>query len=265
MRLAVIADIHGNLQALEAVLADVRRWSPDLLLVGGDIVLHGPDSLQVLKLLSTIDHIAIRGNAEERVLQTPEEESADEHPVVRLSRFIKEQLGSHWLGYISSLPDHRYFSVRGNNDVCLSHGVPGDPFRGVVWSDERERYLLSDPEWPKRFVPPDELKKILRNIPANLFITAHIHRQFQRYVEGVTIVNPGPATGEHIFCSGQIMAEYMICDLSPKLGAWSFIFRQVPFDAETTLSRLEALKRDCDAVEWEIRSGPLSFLSRYRQ
>lgn len=38
MRWAVIADIHGNLQALEAVLADLEKWRPDLLLIGGDIV-----------------------------------------------------------------------------------------------------------------------------------------------------------------------------------------------------------------------------------
>ena len=140
MRIAVIADIQGNLQALEAVLADIKKWAPDLLLVGGDIILHGPDSLGVLELLSTIDHTAICGNCEKRVLQVPEEESLSDHPIEKLARFTRRQIGTHWCNYISNLPDHRYLSIRGNDDVCLSHGVPGDSFRGIGLMNESKRY-----------------------------------------------------------------------------------------------------------------------------
>jgi predicted phosphodiesterase len=102
MRIAVIADIQGNIQALEAVLADIKKWVPDLLLVGGDIILHGPDSLGVLELLSTIDHTAVCGNCEKRVLQVPEEESLSDHPIEKLARFTRRQIGTHWCNYISN-------------------------------------------------------------------------------------------------------------------------------------------------------------------
>ncbi|MFC6590670.1 metallophosphoesterase family protein [Deinococcus lacus] len=55
MRLAVIADIHGNLDALRAVLADIRSQGADQILVNGDVVNRGPDSVAVLELLLALE------------------------------------------------------------------------------------------------------------------------------------------------------------------------------------------------------------------
>lgn len=76
MRIACISDIHGNLPALEAVLADVRAQSPDLTLSLGDQVNFGPQPLQVLQLLESEGVPCLLGNHEQRVLALREASDA---------------------------------------------------------------------------------------------------------------------------------------------------------------------------------------------
>ena len=76
MRIACISDIHGNLPALEAVLADVRAQSPDLTLSLGDQVNFGPQPLQVLQLLESKGIPCLLGNHEQRVLALREASDA---------------------------------------------------------------------------------------------------------------------------------------------------------------------------------------------
>ena len=53
MRIVVLSGIHGNVYALESVLADMKSFTPDLVLVAGDMIGGGPHSREVLELLST--------------------------------------------------------------------------------------------------------------------------------------------------------------------------------------------------------------------
>ncbi|NJN15080.1 MAG: metallophosphoesterase family protein [Oscillochloris sp.] len=73
MRIAVLADIHSNLIALEAVVADIEAWSPDIVIVAGDVVNRGPDArdclLRILQLRAERGWRVIRGNHEGYVLR----------------------------------------------------------------------------------------------------------------------------------------------------------------------------------------------------
>jgi predicted phosphodiesterase len=66
MRIAVVSDIHGNLTALEAVLADLRKVSADLIVQGGDLV-GGSSDAEVIDLVRECDWPGVCGNAEERI------------------------------------------------------------------------------------------------------------------------------------------------------------------------------------------------------
>ena len=72
MRIAVLSDIHGNLPALRTVIADIDAWSPDLVVVGGDIVNRGPRSGECLDVLVERQWAdgwrLLRGNHEDFVL-----------------------------------------------------------------------------------------------------------------------------------------------------------------------------------------------------
>ena len=73
MKVAILADVHGNLQALSAVCDHVDRWRPDAVLVAGDIVNRGPRSLECYDLVcarrASDGWIVIRGNHEEYIME----------------------------------------------------------------------------------------------------------------------------------------------------------------------------------------------------
>ena len=62
MRIAVLADVHGNLPALEAVLADAAAHGADRYVVNGDAVNRGPQGVEVLRRLATLDAAYTLGN-----------------------------------------------------------------------------------------------------------------------------------------------------------------------------------------------------------
>jgi predicted phosphodiesterase len=64
MRLAILADIHGNIHALQAVAAKLETLQPDAIIVDGDIINAVPFSNEVLDFLRAADWVAIRGNHE---------------------------------------------------------------------------------------------------------------------------------------------------------------------------------------------------------
>jgi predicted phosphodiesterase len=256
MRIAVIADIHGNIHALESILDDLRIWAPDITIAAGDLTFKYADSLAVLEALSTIDHIALRGNADERVIHASgASPSENEHPIMSLARYTGAQVGSEWLDYLMNLPEHTYLSVRGTNDVCIAHGVPGETGRTIGSSNEREEYLEQHPdeEWPSRILRPEEVRTALNKAGSTLFISAHSHTQFYRHIEKTDIANPGAVTGQHVYREGVLMAEYMICELAPKRNVWRFIFRQLPYDHEAAVQSVRELEGECpEGIAWAL-------------
>ena len=256
MRLAVLADIHGSIHALETILADVSGWAPDITVVAGDLTFRFPRCQEVLELLQNKQCHILKGNADLRVLQAPD---TSEHPVHAFARYTKERLGNDWIKVLSDLPDHMYLSVRGTDDVCIAHGLPGDPWTGVTWSAERENYLVrTSSEWPSRLAKPADLSAKLESMGSSLFITAHIHRQFCRYIREVTVVNPGAGMGHSVFRNGSLMAEYLICDLVPRHNVWSFIFRQIPYDYDAAVKDLRSKRHECpEGVDWILGILPV--------
>src|SRR5689334_13595071 len=65
MRIAIVSDIHGNLTALEAVLADLRESSPDLILQGGDLPHGGANPAEVLDRIRDLGWPGVIGNTDE--------------------------------------------------------------------------------------------------------------------------------------------------------------------------------------------------------
>ncbi len=65
MRLAILADIHGNLPALEAVLRDAEQHAIDEIVVAGDLVTHGPHPNEAMRLLRAGHSRMIRGNGDD--------------------------------------------------------------------------------------------------------------------------------------------------------------------------------------------------------
>lgn len=179
MQVAVISDIHGNLPALEAVIAHVDAWSPDLVVVGGDIINRGPRSGACLDLLvgrrETHDWHLLRGNHEEFVLDCGEPGrplSGPAYEMKRFAHFALSQVGPH-IKMLQTLPD------------VFEKPAPDGALLRIVHASMRSNrdgiYPMSVDEDIRRQIAP---------APA-VFVTGHTHRPLMRRVDDTLVVNIG--------------------------------------------------------------------------
>ena len=137
MRLAVLADIHGNIHALEAVLADLHLQVPDMVVVLGDSVIKFPHNRTVLEVLDDLPHVGIAGNME-RGLQR---QLGDEIPdlsqydtgkgVLFLKRQAIAQIGVERVAQFHDLSTERSLSLIESEDTLLCHGSPGSLTKSI--------------------------------------------------------------------------------------------------------------------------------------
>ena len=88
MKLAVLADVHGNLTALETVIEDIERWRPDRVIVAGDLINRGPRSADCLACIEgyikTEGWIPLKGNHEDYVIAQSKPDSPREGPLAEI-------------------------------------------------------------------------------------------------------------------------------------------------------------------------------------
>ncbi len=112
-RLAVLADIHSNLPALEAVLDDLAQFNVDRIIVAGDVVNWGAFSSQVMERLAGLDCAFIRGNNELYLTdwQTPRMPASWE--IFTLPPYTISATGHRWMNVISTWPDSLTTTLQG--------------------------------------------------------------------------------------------------------------------------------------------------------
>jgi predicted phosphodiesterase len=128
MRIAVVSDIHGNLNALNAVLEDLHRVSPDLVLHGGDLADGGSSPIEIVDIIRGLGWQGVMGNTDE-MLTRPEslEEFASQSsapPTLwtvmrRIADATRSALGDERLAWLSELP-----AVITRPDLALVHATP---------------------------------------------------------------------------------------------------------------------------------------------
>ena len=178
MKMVALYDIHGNLPALDAVLKEVEQEHPDLILVGGDIVL-GPMPRAVLeRLLAFGDTIHfIRGNCEREVVAAfdglPPRPGMSE-AVSECMRWTAKQLERSQRDFLAQLPELAAFTVDGLGEVLFCHGSP-----------------RSDEEMMTAATPEERLRPMLAGVRQRVVVCGHTHMQFDRPIDGMRIVNAG--------------------------------------------------------------------------
>lgn len=172
MRIAALYDVHGNLTALEAVLAEVEREEVDLVLVGGDAA-AGPQAEATLDRLRGLERARfIRGNSD-RELADVRWEAKEPLGRERMG-WMRERLGEDRLLFLDALPERLTFPVDGLGEVLFCHGSP-----------------RSDLEVLTRATPEERLRDALAGVEAAVVVCGHTHVQFDRSHDGVRVVNAG--------------------------------------------------------------------------
>jgi predicted phosphodiesterase len=161
---AALYDVHGNLPALDAVLAEV----PDdaMILAGGDIV-SGPQPAETLARLRSLGERVcfIRGNADREVV-----DGADHHS----APWVRERLDDRALGFLASLDHTVVLDVDGLGPTLFCHGSP-----------------RSDDELVTAVTSAERLGMLLADVEQRTVVCGHTHHQFDRRGGETRIVNAG--------------------------------------------------------------------------
>jgi predicted phosphodiesterase len=173
MRLAVIADVHGNLRALEAVLADIRSRGGDVSVNLGDCVTSPLWPRETLELLDTVGMPTVRGNHDRWIAQPS---AAPSSPSIAFSR---EALSATQRAALGSLPA----TVALGAGVLAVHGTP---------TSDTDYLLEEKVDGRLALVPADTLGRRLGDVQADLILCGHSHTQhFAADNAGRLVLNPG--------------------------------------------------------------------------
>jgi predicted phosphodiesterase len=218
VRIAILADVHGNVPALEAVIADLEKQGPDEILVGGDLVGRGPQGSRVTEIIRERGWPTIRGNHEDYLLtfrkgEIPEEWQRAE--VWSAARWMSAELGEQDVAFLDALP----LDVRSSlvPEVRLVHGTPQSNNEGIgPWTSERA------------------ICEHLGSIDEAVLVCAHTHRPLECRFEDGLVVNVGSVG---LPFNRDPRAQYVILHHDPGIPHHEMRveFRQVPYDRQQTL------------------------------
>ncbi len=230
MRIAVLADIHGNSIALDAVFTDITQLGGvDGYWILGDLASIGVDPAGVLERLATLPNaLFVRGNADRYVFTQdrphPSVEDARQDPA--LIPILAEVAGSFawtqgylaaggWLDWLQNLPLEQRPTLPDGTRVLLVHAAPG----------------TDDGDGLHPALTDTELEDGLRDCESDLICVGHFHSQMNRRLNGRHIINPGnvsnPVTAEMRACYAMVTADR---------NGYALDFRRVDYDRAAAIA-----------------------------
>jgi predicted phosphodiesterase len=173
VRVAALYDVHGNLPALEAVLAELDREQPDAIVFGGDII-AGPMPRETFDRVRALGHRAhlIRGNADRIVLEL--RRGARQGDMGFADDWVGEQLSDEQADFLESLPLTVTLDVDGLGPTLFCHATP---------NDDEEIFTERDPD--------EVVAEMLDGVKEGTVVCGHTHIQVDRGVSRWRVVNVG--------------------------------------------------------------------------
>jgi len=229
MKIAVLSDIHGNKEALKAVLDDIQQRNIDSIYNLGDI-LYGPlFPLETFDVLKGMDIKSVSGNCDRMLLQ-----ASSDNPT---AQYVINMLDNEHKDWLNNLP----FSIQ-TEDFYFCHASP----------ESDEQYLLHDITINGAILKqPQDIMNLVKKIPQNIIFCGHSHLPAIVYLpNGKVIVNPGsvglPAYEEdepfyYKMESGTPFANYTIVEKHD--SDWSFAQINIAYDVSDAIKQSEKLNR----------------------
>lgn len=218
MRLAAISDMHGNAVAFEAVIADLHRQRPDVIVCLGDVVMRGPQPKECVEMLRALNPlVTVRGNFDDRMRRgfDPNWRPTTYKEALALAdyEYTCAQLPEADRAWLGNLPVAYSGTLEGVG-FELYHAGPGS----------LNRYT-----WP--WAPDEELAQLRADQANQLVLFGHMHHPFVRSLPGCTVVNTGSVG---LSFDGDNRAAYVVIDLEgPDLAVQ---VRRVTYDIEATIA-----------------------------
>lgn len=180
MKIAVISDVHANLEALKATIKDIEKRKVDKIICLGDTISKGAHPKECIEIIKNKCEVVIRGNCDRHF--ATKHENINEMPEVEKERLIWNQsiLSEEEMQYLYNLPFCHEFYMSGSL-VRLFHATPEADNEAVVNEDKIETKI-------KMFYPSE--KTISQNT-ADVVIYGHIHHPYMDKLYNKTLINVG--------------------------------------------------------------------------
>ena len=222
MRLAAIADVHGNHLALEAVIADIRAQDIEDIVNLGDMASGPLDARRTMDALMALDAVHVLGNHDRYLIDRPPEKMGS------WDRPAHAQLDAGQLDWLRTVPPTRVYRDR----VFLCHATPA--------SDEVYWLETVLPDGTVRMASLQAIEEAAKGITQSLMLCGHSHiARAVRLADGRLVINPGSVGSPsyrdvhpypHVVEAGTPDARYAILELAG--DEWRVTFRHVPYDHE---------------------------------
>ena len=237
MRLAIISDIHGNFEALKAVVNDINKSKAEKVICLGDVATLGPQPNEVMELLKSLDCPSITGNHESALFNM---EHATRYkiaqPVIPVLKWCKNKLSKDDMNFLASFSPDLKISLSATNKLLCFHGSPKSNYEIITSSS-----------------PEAQMRRHFYNSDFKYFSGGHSHIQMLRQYNGKLVINPGsvgipfvkiPPVGK----SPSLLhwAEYALVDYSNEV--LSVNLKRIPFDTKKLIDAVK--KSDMPLKEW---------------
>jgi predicted phosphodiesterase len=239
MRIAIFSDVHGNLTALEAVLADINTQAPDAVVFAGDLCVFGPRPAECLQLVRSHDIACLHGNTDLWVAGPPiltvftaEEERRRRQHIDDIADWTRAQLIEMERAWLRSLPFDRRISPTTNarDDLFIVHANPRDVDQTIYPSEAWQKDAFDEVRQTD-----SDLDALLEGLFVNTLAFGHFHVPNTRRWGDITLVNISSVS---LALDGDTRAKYGL--LTWDGNGWAVEHRFVPYDMKTELALLEA-------------------------
>ncbi|WP_078431215.1 metallophosphoesterase family protein [Metabacillus halosaccharovorans] len=237
MKIAFISDIHGNAVALEAVLEDLKKKNIEKICVLGDICYRGPEPKKSLELIQSLQAEVIKGNADEWVVRGVRQGEVPDGALEMMNKereWIFSNLESTDICYLSQLPTELHLNEHGI-EIFAFHATPTSLFE--VIPQNAEDCLLHE--------------KVFSKKDATIYLYAHIHKPYIRYINGKVIMNIGSVG---LPFDGVTKASYGIITIDE--SGFSTSIERVGYDIEKVMKQYrEAGYPNADMMIQVLKNG----------
>jgi predicted phosphodiesterase len=245
MRYALISDIHGNLEALEAVLDDIDGHAVDAIVHGGDLVGYSTSPNEVIALLRQRGIQGVAGNYDSTVATGYKHcgcrsESPRQEELAHISyQYTLQQTSAESRRYLAALPFQLELRPHGGHAagprLVIVHGTP--TLNTVYWTEDR------DDDFCRRMAAAAGLR------PGDMIAFGHTHKPWHRQVDGIHLVNTGSVGRPK---DGDWRAGWVLVDFSAAAPQVQFV--RTTYDVEATIKGINDAGLPVDFADF-LRSG----------
>lgn len=220
--IAILADIHGNVAALDAVLTDLHRHAPDDIILAGDLVMNGPRPAETMTRIHDLQVLSVLGNTDVEVLRAND-------PV---GLWTRQQLTAQDVTYLQSLALLERIaspvSASPESDLLITHASPRDCFDLLILEPHPLGTTFT------QATSPADAQVMLNGERANVIVFGHIHYFSKATINGQQLRSIGSVGFPF---DGDQRAAYTIARWNGR--SWWFDDQRVAYDFEAVAHDLE--------------------------